>query len=187
MKKRTWKKIVLAICIFSFGFVVSTIYHIAPQRLKEHGIGAVELSSLIETPYGVSSEDGTLVIYGKPCHLPYVTDDYEVHYYCELQKDNTISVTDKSGISFNSPNIKFYSEQAIKLYSYETHKKNGKKYLTKLINPKWESEIFIFNMEHWENEYTESIDFVTLYFQYEYWDKKENSYLHPFVSLKIYI
>ena len=155
-----------------------------PDQLKENGIGVEELSSLTETPYGVSTEDNTLVIYGKPYFRPYVTADCKVHYDCEKEEDHTISVTsDKSGISFSSPNIILYSEQAVKLYSYKIHKKNGEKELVS-VNPQWKTEMNLFNLESWDSD---QMDYVILYFQYEYWDQNEKKYLHPFVSLKIYI
>lgn len=186
MKKRM-KSVFFAIGIFILGFIVSIICQALPERLKEHGIGADELSSLIKTPYGVSTENDTLVLYGKPYILPYVTDDYQVHYVCEEKEDNTIQISpDKSGIMFNSTNITLYSKQAVKLYSYEIHEENGETELRVLNSPNWEYEMYIFNMENREDMY-ERFDYVTLYFQYEYYDEDVGTWFHPFVSLRIYI
>lgn len=186
MKKRM-KSVFFAIGIFILGFIVSIIYQTLPERLKKHGIGADELSSLIMTPYGVSTENDTLALYGKPYILPYVTDDYQVHYVCEEKEDNTIQISaDKSGIVFNSTNITLYSKQAVKLYSYEMHEENGETELIALNSPNWEHEMYIFNMENREDMY-ERFDYVTLYFQYEYYDEDASTWFYPFVSLRIYI
>lgn len=187
MEKRIWNKVWFACIFLSLGIIVKTIHYELPDLLKKNGIGAKELSSFIETPYGVSTEDETLVIYGKPYYRLYVTDGYKIHYYSEEEEDNTISVTsDKSGISFSSPNIALYSRQGIKVYSYEIHNKNGEKDIVR-VTPEWKTEKFLFNLDSWGDECTALLDYVTVYFQYEYWDANEKTYLHPFVSLKIYI